>query len=306
MEDKNIFEAKLFSEYTIANWLIGFVPPQFLYHYTGDDGYNGIIKNNALTFRFTRSDCFDDNSEGVHILKYYRKACKLLLLNRTIRKEFYNLIKDLKPVNVLCFKNSNHHLTCCTYTSYICCFTEQENSLKMWKNYGKGKQKYKLVLSSSILSKYAYEGNAKNTDILAKTNYCKVIYKAHEKINILLKIITSAYELYKIGQNELAENLDEKICALLKFQLQILQYSFKKRKYAYEKEYRIIHILPNSEDDGCCHYITNSNKKQYVDLTVEADELYLYDVKTRPQINVYDNLRRKGFKIHHAPTTHNR
>ena len=133
MDNEKLFEMKLFSEYATTKWLSAFIAPVSLYHYTGVEGYNGIIKNNSLTFRFTQSDCFDDNTEGLQILKYYKKACKRLLIKKRISREFYEVIKNLKPSKIKVFKKDSNHIECSTFKCYISCFTDKGNSKKMLK-----------------------------------------------------------------------------------------------------------------------------------------------------------------------------
>ena len=70
---------------------------------------------------------------------------------------------------------------------------------------------------------------------------------------------------------------------------------FKKRKYAYESEYRIIYIRPDKRDENTYPYVINKSGKSYVDLTIVADELYLQTVKTRPAIDISEELSNKGF-----------
>ena len=90
MEAKVLSFRELYRKHFVDNEPTKFL---ILWHYTNADGLCGIIRNRPdelgkLHFWFTRSDCLNDTSEGIHILSTYQKVCTDLLNEGRIDAEF--------------------------------------------------------------------------------------------------------------------------------------------------------------------------------------------------------------------------
>ena len=280
MEDDEMFELKLWAEYTTSNWINSFELPEKLYHYTDDKGYKGIINDESLIFWFIRSDCFLDKKEGKDILKHYKRACKHALKGQKIDKDFLKKIYFLKPQKrVLLVDIENQSFDCPKYECYIFCFTCEGNSERMWEKSGKGKQKCKLELSPEILNGHMVckKSGSNNSEIVKSY---KIIYDTKEKQDILYDRIINAYKLYKMGLAEKNPASAKKIKSLLRYELHLLQYSFKKGKYDFENEYRIMYIRPLKSGYP---EVKKSGKKTYIELPINKENFV--GIEIRPHKN---------------------
>lgn len=97
----------------------------FINHYTSPSGFAKIIENKTL--RFTEYAYLNDNTEGDYIFEVLED---MLLPNK--RSEFNrSILEELRnpPFNEI------YDITCKYY--FVCCFSEDDDSLPMWNYYTK-------------------------------------------------------------------------------------------------------------------------------------------------------------------------
>lgn len=268
-----------------------------VWHYTNIDGFLGIIKDNSLHFWFTRSDCLNDISEGNHILDLYRRLCHNLFVAQKIDQNFYESIKNIEI--------SSHHfinypippkegyvhdsiLDCVPCDAYICCFSQKEDSLDMWRYYSKGKGGYGLKLYSILFDEYKehesfeYNSNAIFSDI----HSYKVIYDDQEKENILTKLILDVYSAF---ENSELPDREKEVKWFIASQLKKLQFQFKHNCYNSEQEYRFVYYVPCKIPDNLHNPLPVINFRThngmlvpYIEVVVQNGNNYLNDVLISP------------------------
>lgn len=229
--------------------------PHVLWHYTTESGLNGIVAKNNLNFWFTKFDCLSDSTEGIEIIKRYKKVCKLLYDKNRINTPFYELVIDLKVPEETSFAypvfNSINNtfetkMWFDSFDAYICSFAETPNNALMWQSYSKNECGYCVGVRSDLFNSYktyAFNEIDLQREYL-KIEQCKVIYSEEEKDRIIEKMILLAYEDYCDCRSDTAIHnaLVEINDSLSKF-----QFAFKNSCFAYENEYRFICYLPKNK-----------------------------------------------------------
>ena len=228
--------------------------PTLLWHYTDCNGLLGVIRKQALTFRFTRSDCLNDISEGKDIEKYYSIVCESLLKDNRISKSFYNAIKDIKPTGDRFFvypspsetgndSGKKMAITSASYgkcETYICCFSIAQDSLEMWRYYSQ-KDGYALgILTLGFENLHGEPFEDFNEDRLYDyVRFAKVMYGEQEKKDQLKKIILECYNHVASGEMETSSS-----ARYITIGINQLQYIFKDSCFSNEQEYRLIYYRP--------------------------------------------------------------
>ena len=283
-----------------------------LWHYTSVDGLLGIIRNEPneqgkLHFWFTRSDCLNDPSEGIHILRLFRQVCTELLQQNAISRSFYEAIKDSEISNhqfvnfpIPSREEFTHEsiMDCVPCHAYICSFSLKEDSLDMWRYYSKGNGGYGLKCYSLLfdeLKDYEHSNYQKDATFSLVRSY-RVIYSDDEKRQILKDIIidtSSVYEKSDKSSNE--KNQEAK--GFIQYSLKIFQFQFKHECYSSEQEYRFVFYLPYSKPELLENKMPNVKFRTqngmpipYIDLTVENGDSYLDEVLISPFVENENSL----------------
>ena len=287
-----------------------------LWHYTSADGLLGIIRNEQnehgkLHFWFTRSDCLNDASEGMHILILFRQICSELLQENTISQSFYDAIKDSEipqyqfinfPIPARNDVDYESILDCVPCHAYICSFSLKEDSLDMWRYYSKGNGGFGLKCYSLLFNKYeSYEhSDYKEDNLFSLIRSYKVIYDNEEKKQILKDIIIDTFSAYKNSNKKEIDKCQE-AKGFIQYTLKIFQFQFKHECYSSEQEYRFVFYLPynkpkllENEMPDIKFRIQNGIPVPYIDLEIEDGTLYLDEILVSPFIkneNVLDITR---------------
>lgn len=278
----------------------------WLWHYTSSDGLMGIIRDEPcehkkLHFWFTRSDCLNDPSEGIHILSLFRQISSELLEQSVISQSFYDVIKDAEIPNAqfINFPIPPHEgyahesvMDIAPCHAYICSFSLKEDSLDMWRYYSKGNGGYGLKCFSMLFDKfkeYEFSDYDKDATFCLIRSY-KVIYESEEKRHILESIITDTFSAYT-NSEETEEDKRQAAKGFIQYALKILQFQFKHECYSSEQEYRFVVYVPYSKprllkNELPCVKFRKQNGAPipYIDLTVDDGDAYLDEVMISPFI----------------------
>ena len=210
-----------------------------------------------MHFWFTRSDCLNDTSEGIHILSTYQKVCTDLLNEGRIGAEFYNRIigEDVPTSQFVNFpipskEDFTHEsvLDCVPCDAYICSFSLKEDSLDMWRYYSKGNSGYGLKCYSLLFDEYKeYEySNYDEEAVFSMIRSYPVIYDNTQKEKILKEIVIDTFSAYEGSNDPESEKMSEAL-GFIRYALKNFQFQFKHECYSSEQEYRFVFYLPKDK-----------------------------------------------------------
>ncbi|MGI5891939.1 MAG: DUF2971 domain-containing protein [Bacillota bacterium] len=323
----NFDDCKSLSEVIFKSFLVGTSENEYsgsMYHYTSPQGVLGILQKDEIKFQFTRFDCVNDISEGQDIQKQYSAVCDDLFKSSVIDRDFYHLIKELKPNRRRLFiftSNQTEHTKeqklyqadiCqeCEYEAYICCFSREADSLPMWNYYitNGNYQGYSLGFDDFLIKHY------KENDLQDKCGkgVCletyQVIYNDSEKRQLLEEFILALYK-YRLEDNRYLQ-----ISSSISGMLSLWQMLFKSSCFAHEKEIRAVMFIPKQIPQGakkCKDFpIEFRSKAGYIIpyITIRfAEKSYLQEVIIGPlseqklsQATVQSLLENRGYRAHVA------
>ncbi len=267
------------------------------WHYTSVEGLKGIIreedaKDKIIRFWFTRCDCLNDSSEGVHVINLFHEICAKLFKEKIIDETFYNWVINIEipdeqfvhypvPPEPDCTHYSVMDYVPCD--AYICSFSLKKDSLDMWRYYSKGNGGYAIKLFRDIFldrEEYSIDDYDENREFSC-IHSLKVIYDKEEKKNIIEKIITDTFAASKNSENPEKETKN-----FIKYILKILQFKFKHECFSSEEEYRFIFYLPKENPKGLTNKMPkveyrSQNGMLIPYITVTARR-YILEVMTSP------------------------
>lgn len=222
---------------------------ELLYHYTSQQGLEGILQNRNIDFRFTRMDCLNDITEGNGIIEYYKNACKELLQSEEIGKDYFELIISVLPLEVELFIYDdiieNVKLktgSVAEFISYVFSFSSSSDSLPMWNYYLKNAyyDGYNLGFSPSKL-KERFHYHPFKCGYLSE--FIVVEYDKCEKDDIIKDYLRALYAYRCEDDAELSETKEAISRELSKW-----RYSFKEDSFSHEKEVRLVIKVPLNDD----------------------------------------------------------
>ncbi len=123
-----------------------------LYHYTDASGVLGIIKNSRL--RATNHKFLNDISEYNYCFKHCTNEIKKLEEKTDLNSPHNNFYKEITN-----FFSRNRK------DFYVCCFTEQTDSLQHWISYGRKKVNYCIEFDYHDLQSSIDEKSKLNKEI---------------------------------------------------------------------------------------------------------------------------------------------
>lgn len=275
-----------------------------LWHYTSVNGLTGIVRKDPkehgkLHFWFTRSDCLNDPSEGVHALDLFRGICDRLYEQNEIDQSFYEFVKDAKipdaqlinfPIPPQDGFDHESVLDCVPCDAFICSFSLEPDSLDMWRYYSKGDGGYGLQCCPFVfdeLKDYEYSDYEETRKFSMIRSY-KVIYNSNEKEQILKAVILDTFTAY---QNSNEPENEKKIQArqFIQYALKVFQFQFKHECYATEQEYRFVFYRPRTKPEELKNELPdvrfrcqNGIVVPYIDVTIEKKYAYLGKVLISP------------------------
>lgn len=219
-----------------------------IYHYTSQAGFNGILKEDSVNFRFTRVDFLNDTTEGAHILEYYKSICKTLLSKNIIDMDFYNEIKILKPFKEKIFLNKctqqnlegMYNPVITDYATYAFCLSKNSDSLPLWNYYLKSSKYDGYALGFSVEEiKRQFHYCQCHHSVPYESELISVEYDEAEKEDILSDYIQALYKVSIDNNSSLA-----KIKHAISLELTKWQYGFKQKCFSHECEVRLIIYVP--------------------------------------------------------------
>ncbi len=237
-----------------------------LWHYTNLKGLMGILSDSKtkgiMTFRFTRSDCLNDKSEGQDVVDCLASVGKSLFQMKRIDDIFFKstqnvTIPNRRVISYPYFDDSIEEdeykegtmIDIAECEAFLCCFSIAGNQLDMWRYYSKTGDGYAMAFVPDFLF-YEQEEYMHSEKVDATIKYITIkkldiLYNFAEKEEYLESILLKAFEAY---QKELKTNGKEKaqksLESFLGFLVQENQYRFKHPCFANEKEYRYIAYRP--------------------------------------------------------------
>lgn len=231
-----------------------------IYHYTSQTGFEGILKKEP-TFWFSRYNALNDKSEGNDILEVYEKTIKELRdgKEQKISEEFYEIIKDIRVSEQYLFgiddepytdHETNESVPCTRFVfekgkPYLCCFSEDMDSLPMWNYYCKGGKYlgYNIGICMSTLVEHTHDLFGKGYNL----KLFKVIYDDKEKEQILSDLVCYLYEQYIRISDKDGSDINSYIRNIIASFVNEYRFAFKKKYFEHEKEIRAVLIVPDEK-----------------------------------------------------------
>lgn len=233
------------------------------YHYTSPEGFIGILGGDQPSFRFTRSDCVNDISEGSYIIDVYKNVLDKLFAEKKIDQKFFNAIKNIRIVTTSLFKKDDCHYTIVPGDTYICCLSLDNDSLPMWNYYTKSDQ---------------YEGYNIGVDCNQLKDeigsFYEVIYDLNEQERILTTLVLKVQNCIK-EENKTYDQAKKTIEACITTWNLI----FKSDYFKHEKEVRAIIEKP-TEDNTLGHtYVVKYQTKNnliipYIEIPFNKESIF--------------------------------
>ena len=271
---------------------------EMLYHYASIETADSILFNseNKIKFWVSNVESMIDQSEGKIAEKIYRECCEALFKEGKLSVEEYNLIKDVQTSKTMYVirksdkKNIDYECKENFVDSYICCFSRDSDSLKLWNEYIKdnGKKGYCMGFDTSEikaeLQKYFGSG--------IEYSVCKVIYDYEEQKKYIEKyIIELIGYARKIGYKNTVM-----ILAMISQKLFMWKLLYKKKVYEHEMESRIIVHIPKNEK---CDFEIKHRGDDISYIELEFEMAALNEVMLSPKCSCNDeknNLEKKLLK----------
>jgi hypothetical protein len=276
-----------------------------IYHYTSPHGLLGILHDGGeAKLFFTQYDSLNDKSERIHAENLIRKICQEYLEKKQISPDFFNVVCD-------CLNSRESFVTYpspsnpawvsgerCQCDTYLCCFSENNDSLPMWNYYSKSKHYEGYNIGFYIDNEPQDFLQGYGLDIV------KVIYDDSQKQNLIENLILSIYEKYKGYSKESSKNW---LISELQLRIDSIILAFKDRHFAHEEEVRIILRMPTKHRQNGHGRISKRNYRDtngyiipYVEYTFAKGRVYeihiapLLNSKVAKQ-NVDDLLKQRGY-----------
>ncbi|MGM9969303.1 MAG: hypothetical protein ACI35S_02790 [Anaeroplasma sp.] len=214
-------------------------------HYTSKEAFISIISN--CTLRFTYYEDFNDKTEGKIVFKFVLKLAK-----KKYPKSFYQSIRK----RIL---NINH---CIKARYFICCLSTDHDNKKMWKYYTKNKNKDGC--NFEFEADELYHAICRNAN--ANVSYSEVIYDYKVAKIKLVAVLDRFYVCWNLASNDY---IKECVIDYLYDAIELFRFAFKKRKYEWENEERLILTL---WDDS--RTLKGINGKRYIDISFGGKNNY--------------------------------
>lgn len=235
--------------------LMGATPARSLgkyYHYTPAETFTKIV-NKDFILRFTRYDCLNDYTEGKEIEKYYKNACNELVNTERITPKFYEIIKNLcEPKNIDKLKNDEP-------IPFICCFSQNKDSLPMWNYYVKN-QKYQGYAIGCDFKKMLKIEEAK------EFLQFQIQYNNANKKEIIQNRIMKVYEADLPTENEIVRHIS--------LFLSTYKVAYKNIAFKSEKEIRAVKFIKKNDPKNPIKYeMVNGIIKPYVEIIFKKEAL---------------------------------
>lgn len=213
-----------------------------LYHYTSPEGLLGILQSDKIVLWFSKYDCLNDSSEGIHIIDIYKNTLKDLLDAKEIDQSFYDTICKCEPSAYKSFRNPSikRVVFFTPFDTYICCFSSNPDSINMWRYYIKNNTCNGFCIDF-IPQLFNSIGNIPTSSVSqeSRLELREVVYDDNDKIKILKAQILHLSKQKISVQNQI-QNL------MSQFLLEC-QFFFKHKCFESENEIRAIYYVPQAD-----------------------------------------------------------
>ena len=221
-----------------------------MYHYTSQNGFEGIVREDGLHFWFSDTRYMNDSYELIDAKRFLMRAADDLLKEKKIDEEIYKYIGGInyplkKFAGIKTVPTSGtairFNISSAYYRKFVCCFSKEADSLPMWNYYLKGDQNGYAVgidLDGVNTSDCEIIGEVKDeSDFEIDQEIISILYDEEEKISIFKSEILD----FSRDMNENADNAIKKLECITRFQQAFEVYScrFKDYHFAYEQEQRL-------------------------------------------------------------------
>ena len=276
-----------------------------IYHYTSPGGLLGILKDGGEpNLFFTQYDSLNDISERDHAVELIHSVCKKCLKNKIFDQSFYELVIDcIQPQKILFAQPSAKHPGTIKpswheYDTYICSFSENEDSLPMWNYYSKSHHYEGYNLGFYIEHELL--------DLLNgyKLKVARVIYSDQDKEKLIKNMLVAIAKKMETEERETGKSW---LMSWLSDSINDLVFACKKSCFAHEEEVRMILRVPQDyRNTGIgrvskrLHRDNNGFIIPYVEYTFAKGMVYeihiapLLNSKVAKQ-NVDDLLKQRGY-----------
>lgn len=236
-----------------------FMPAQYqgkLYHYTSPAGLISILFGDlkAMTLWASRCDTQNDALEGKVAIEVYKKVCAEIDSAENIDLSTIMPTRTLLMQSKVNGKIKTARPEC---ESFICCFSQSQDSLPMWNYYSKGNsyEGYNIgvdidKLKDSLLQSYR--------DLEVSSKIYPVIYDDVEQKNLVESFMRAVLSKYDPKH-------DTSVRYAISNQLAMWQLLFKSKYFEHEKEVRVIISVAKP----------TSTKKSPVDIKYRANGMYI-------------------------------
>lgn len=225
-----------------------------IYHYTKGENIPKILKSDdkKVHLWFTRSDCLNDSSEGDELYRIIDMVLNDKIKNGTLNYSLYNAIKEqynaTKDSATFLYENGSDIDGRAVYSSlstecyaFICSFSNDDDSLDLWRYYSKGDVGYALGFDRSLMEENIkrdeFETNY-STRYVYKPYFIDVVYDDKEKVKIIDSIIKECLDLKS------SNNSDENFAKLFCIEANKKRFVFKHSSFSNEKEIRCVLNIP--------------------------------------------------------------
>ena len=281
-----------------------------IYHYTSPSGLLGILEaGGSAKLYFTQYDSLNDKSERNHAIDTIYHVCENCVKKKIFSQKFYEIVKECTdPQKILFLRPSTKHPRAQApfwdeYDTYLCSFSEGEDSLPMWNYYSKSQhyEGYNIGFYIGNMSAERFSGY--------RLDIAKIIYQDEKKEtlieNLLIPIAKKLECANKTADNpwlipELTNVLNNVILA------------FKKSCFAHEEEVRMILRIPKCYRDTGTEKVSERKYRHnngyiipYVEYSFEKKavcEIHIAPL-LEPEItqqNIYDLLAQRNYTCVHV------
>jgi len=116
-----------------------------VHHYTSPSIVGGILEKENIKLRFTRADCMNDALEGAYADITFKSSCDFLFNAEEIDENYYMFLRHYDRLAIEYYSKDDCHPlwkaryeeVCLDYEYYLCCFSQNMDSLSLWNYYVK-------------------------------------------------------------------------------------------------------------------------------------------------------------------------
>lgn len=277
-----------------------------IFHYTSQEGFKGIVREDGIHFWFSDARYMNDKNEMLDAWPLFIRAAKELSEEGKIAKEIYDIIKEIdhdrdngskitymyaittqKEVKIIKVREEG------IFHRYICCFCQEPDSLFMWSRYQKDNRGgYAIGVSLDEYWNIACEIVGKEQGKIRKLRSDEVFgtveveYQNKDKIMFFKKSILAFQRQMHRSKDEYDRS--QNILSLQKYVNESAMFC-KNHKFADEKEVRMIVTLRSPDDpnvnktecDDIRYREAHGLKIPYVEICIPKKE-YLKTVVLSP------------------------